>query len=342
MSLLQKIELNISSYFTYNNNINLYYLNIVTMPSKRNSKNNRSKTSKDYNKKKIYDDNDNDEFQNSEDEYELQSGGETESDVDVGVASDTSTIDIDPDDEKDYVEEEDDKYDPVNENEEIEDPDEETDIDEMGEKEEEKEEIEEIEEMEAPVEAEEGEYVQEAKPCHLKNLNKDFIVLDEDDSNIYGKMESKKINDEDRESDPIMTYYEMVRVIGTRAQQFNFGAQPLVKGLESMHSAKMAYLELISKMTPFIIRRHLPGKKYEDWKIEELEIIHSITDSFFVPENFDWNSLMKQADELNKLSENSRIISKSSGSKKSSSKKSSSKKSSSKKSSSKKSGSKKN
>lgn len=137
------------------------------------------------------------------------------------------------------------------------------------------------------------------KSCYLKNLNKDFIVMDEDDSNIYGKMEYKKIPDNERETDPIMTYYEMVRIIGLRAQQFDFGAKPLIKGIEGMHTAKMAYLELIAKMTPFIIRRPLPGKKYEDWRIDELEIIRQINDKYFVPDNFDMASLMKYTSKLN-------------------------------------------
>lgn len=94
-----------------------------------------------------------------------------------------------------------------------------------------------------------------------------------------------------------MTYYEMVRVIGVRAQQFNYSAKPLVKGIDHLPSQKMAYLELISKMTPFVIKRILPGKKYEEWRISELRIVHVITDDFFLPGNFDWDALMRNADD---------------------------------------------
>lgn len=185
-------------------------------------------------------------------------------------------LDIDPDDEVDYDTNEDDKYDPVNEGDELEDPDEETDVEETGE-----------------VEADE-EYV-ETKTCHYKNLEKDFIYPDEDDSAIYSKLEYRKISDDERETDPIMTYYEMVRIIGTRAQQFSLGAKPLIKGPKGLHPAKLAYLELTSKMTPYIIRRHLPGKKYEEWRVDELEIVHKIDDDFFVPENFDWKMPSKNS-----------------------------------------------
>ena len=269
------------------------------MPSKH-------KSLKSKKKKYSNDDNDDEEtFQNSEDEYaaqsesdeESQSGGEApDVDPESELDNDNSNLDIDPDDEKDPIE--DDKYDPVNETEEdLEDPDEETDIDEDVVDEGDEGEVEEV--VEAEGEGAEGEgFVAEARQCHLKNLNKDFIVLDEDDSNIYGKMESKKIPKEERISDPVMTYYELVRIIGTRAQQFNLGAEPLVKGIEHLHPAKMAYVELISKMTPYIIRRHLPGKRYEEWEVGELDIIHSITDDFFVPENFDWNTFMIDVNEI--------------------------------------------
>ena len=255
---------------------------------------------------------DEEEPYNSEDDYasesdndesSSQSGGDTDVEPNPESEPDTdnSSIDIDPDDEKDPNE--DDRYDPINENEELEDVDEETDIDDekVDEDVEDVEEAGDIDEEGADADAVGDEdFAAETKPCHLKNLNKDFMVLDEDDSNMYAKMEYKKIEEQDRETDSIMTYYEMVRIIGTRAQQFNLGAEPLVKGLEGLHPAKMAYVELISKMTPFIIRRHLPGKKYEEWRIDELDIIHEISDDFFVPEKFDWDALMSQVSEINK------------------------------------------
>lgn len=124
------------------------------------------------------------------------------------------------------------------------------------------------------------------KGCYLKNIEEDVIFVDEDDSRNYSKMEYRKVEDKNRISGSNMTYYEMVRVIGTRAQQFNQGAVPLVKGIENLPPPQMAYIELMKKMTPFIIRRNLPGKLYEEWKISELDIIHEISDDFFVSKNF--------------------------------------------------------
>jgi DNA-directed RNA polymerase subunit K/omega len=273
------------------------------MPKKNNKSTPKSSKKKVFTKnneddEESWESSESEEYQSQVDDAneddELQSGGEeTESELD----SDNDHPDIDPDDEKDYDKDDDGEYDPVDENEELEDPDKEPDIE--DEQEEEAEEAaEEEEEGEAEIEGEvegeaEGEeYTGDTKPCHMKNLDKDFIVLDEDDSNMYGKMEYKKIPDEDRDTDPIMTYYEMVRIIGTRAQQFNYDAPPLINGIDNLHPAQKAYIELMAKKTPFIIRRHLPGKKYEEWRVDELDIIHKITDDFFVPENFDINQFI--------------------------------------------------
>jgi len=253
------------------------------------------------------------EFQNSEEEYAESEESELNSDDDQfggdsidgeypkanELDTDSTSLEIDPDDEQDQDDNEDDQYDPINESEELEDPDQETDIEDEIE---EKEMDEEMEEMdEAPeLEDDQEDFAQDSRQCHMKNLNKDFIILDEDDSSMYGSMEWKKVPDEERESDNILTYYEMVRIIGTRAQQFSLGARPLVQGIDNLHPAKMAYVELISKMTPFIVQRFLPGKKYEEWRIDEMEIIHEISDNFFVPENFDYDAFMRKAAEVHK------------------------------------------
>ena len=248
------------------------------MPSKRGAskteKNKKSSSKKNIDKKsnhnekeeEIEDFYDSAEFANSEDNYKSEeseeseeskepiSGGDSEEPEtqENELGDDDATHELDVDDEKDPNE--DDKYDPIDGVEEVEDSDEEI------EKEDDDEQAAEDEVVEGEVE-DEADIPAEAKTCYLKKLNKDFIVLDEDDSNIYGKIEHKKVADEDRITDDVMTYYEMVRIIGTRAQQFNFGSQPLVKGLEGLHPAKMAYLELLAKMTPFIIRRLFAWKK---------------------------------------------------------------------------------
>lgn len=217
---------------------------------------------------------DDNEAVNSEDEYR-QIGGEDDRSVSE-LGSDTEDLDIDPDDEADPIA--DDKYDPVNENEDLEDPSEKSEASSS--------ENEEAEDSKETFENDNEDLITESSStCHLKNLINDTIIVDEDDSTAYGKMEYKRIANENRITDSTMTYYEMVRIIGVRSQQFNFGAVPLVQNVNHLNPAKMAYVELMAKMTPFIIRRNLPNKFYEEWHVSELDIVHPINDSFFVPTN---------------------------------------------------------
>lgn len=128
--------------------------------------------------------------------------------------------------------------------------------------------------------------------CYAGSSGTDYLEID-DAPEILS--DSIKLEGDDRVTRPIMTYYELVRLIGTRAQQFNLGATPLIDGLIGLPVQKMAYLEIMAHMSPVILRRPLPNNKYEDWKLEELLIPHIITDDFFLPGEFDWDSLMSYA-----------------------------------------------
>jgi len=237
----------------------------------------------DHNEEELVNSDDEDMEQSEETDDENQFGGDDSED------NADDHLDVDPDEEAaDYNEEDDGEYDPVQQ-EELADEDAEIENeDEVEDLEQEEFEGEEIEDI---GEAEDGAVP--TKVCHVKNLNKE-IIADGDDSSQYAKLDYVRIADSERITDPILSYYELVRVLGTRAQQFNFGAEPLVNGVTGMHPAKIAYVELIAKMTPFIIRRHLPGKKYEEWKIDELEQIHQVDDDFFVPENLDLSKFSKK------------------------------------------------
>jgi DNA-directed RNA polymerase subunit K/omega len=134
---------------------------------------------------------------------------------------------------------------------------------------------------------EEGDdYNVKSKRCYLSGLDSNSIVID-DDSNVYEKMVSTRIPDDKRTTGPEMTIYEVARVVGNRAQQFNRGALPLIDGVDDLIPTQKAYIELITKQTPMIIQRRLPGKRYEEWKIEEMDIIHRLTDEYFLPQGFD-------------------------------------------------------
>ncbi len=78
----------------------------------------------------------------------------------------------------------------------------------------------------------------------------------------------------DRISINRMTKYEFVRLLGTRTKQLAMGAKPMIKNVQGLSSKEIAILELKNNTTPLIIKRPLPNKKYEIWKIDELQKDH--------------------------------------------------------------------
>ena len=73
---------------------------------------------------------------------------------------------------------------------------------------------------------------------------------------------------------PILTKYERTRILGQRAAQLNSGAQPLVPVPTGvLQGYVIAELELKSKKIPFIIRRPLPNRGSEYWRVSDLELL---------------------------------------------------------------------
>lgn len=82
------------------------------------------------------------------------------------------------------------------------------------------------------------------------------------------------IIDELHKTIPILTKYEKTRILGIRAKQINDGAKPFIKIDETMIDGYLIALkELEQKKIPFIIRRPLPNRGSEYWKIDDLELI---------------------------------------------------------------------
>lgn len=122
------------------------------------------------------------------------------------------------------------------------------------------------------------EYVEEgdiASNAELKeNVDEEEECYFEYDSviNEYEKLgKPTQVPDDERITLPKLTKYEMVRVLGIRAQQISVGAKSLVKNIEGKSPIEIAIYELKNKMTPFKIRRPLPNNTYEIWKIKELD-----------------------------------------------------------------------
>lgn len=77
---------------------------------------------------------------------------------------------------------------------------------------------------------------------------------------------------------PYFTDYELVALIGIRAQQIADGARPLVS-LEGMITSdpdfvrQVAEAEVKQKKLPFIVHRRLPTGTSEYWSASELSIL---------------------------------------------------------------------
>ena len=71
---------------------------------------------------------------------------------------------------------------------------------------------------------------------------------------------------------PLMNKFERAKILGVRAQMLSSGANPLVKPPYSDNCYDIALRELKEKKIPLIIRRYLPDKTFEDWRIEDLII----------------------------------------------------------------------
>lgn len=220
------------------------------------------------------DDTDDTDDENDEDDDNESIYSETES---IGGADDDyDPSEHDPEDiNDDEVDHEDDEIN--NENVDEDDDDDDNDND--------NEEYEEDEEIELDIE---GEI--DIEKCSSKKASKDATILqyNNDDNHLYGDIKWVLLEGNDRITEKYLYLYEMARVLGERTQQLIRNAPPLIEldeTTENLEPPKIAYLELMHKKIPFIIRRYLPGKKYEHWSLDELEITHDITEEYFVDPN---------------------------------------------------------
>lgn len=89
-----------------------------------------------------------------------------------------------------------------------------------------------------------------------------------DAKNIYKQPIEVAMNQ--RTTDPYMTHYEKIRILGIRSKQISMGAKEMVKYDGIISAVELAKHELNNKTTPLVIKRVLPNNTYELWKISEL------------------------------------------------------------------------
>jgi len=116
----------------------------------------------------------------------------------------------------------------------------------------------------------------ETKECEIEKIIEDDIdFFNQDES---GDLAPEKlivyVKGAGRITNPRMTRYEMVRIIGERTKQLTMGAKPLVKNFQDLSYEDIAVAELKLNMTPFKIKRPLPNNKVEIWEIKELDKKH--------------------------------------------------------------------
>ena len=116
-------------------------------------------------------------------------------------------------------------------------------------------------------------------------LRENYIVENHAESKAHNYEEVKALSrvvrdgrgiivDPLHKTNPILTKYEMTRVLGQRAKQLDSGAKAFVKvPLNVIDGYFIAMLELEQKKIPFIIKRPLPNGGVEYWNVSDLEVL---------------------------------------------------------------------
>ena len=114
----------------------------------------------------------------------------------------------------------------------------------------------------------------------LEDIKSDNSIYDDDDTDIFDQINPEielkrnlRVPDNERITNPKLTKYEKVRLLGTRAKQISDGSKIFIKSKKVRNAMDIAELELEHKVIPLKIKRPLPNGKYEIWSIKELEIV---------------------------------------------------------------------
>jgi DNA-directed RNA polymerase I, II, and III subunit RPABC2 len=210
---------------------------------------------------------------------ETEEKSDTESET-GSVSDDSETESISTIDEIDPNEEPEDEYEKHDEQEEG-DPDVETELEEVDEPE---------------VATEYNEDAELEKTIESDDEEEDDCLYQYDD--LVDERDTERqpilIEKADRTTDPQMTHYERVRVLGIRAKQIAMDSEVMAKYDGNLGAVELAKYELNYKTTPLIIKRSLPDNTYELWKVSELnideddtkQIIAELNESFKSNKNF--------------------------------------------------------
>jgi DNA-directed RNA polymerase subunit K/omega len=91
---------------------------------------------------------------------------------------------------------------------------------------------------------------------------------------VHEKLHVKGPNDPHHTTYPLLTRYEMTKIISFRASQIANGASPYILVPEGVTDAyHIAKMELKAKRLPYILKRPLPNGTFEYWRIADLLLI---------------------------------------------------------------------
>ena len=131
------------------------------------------------------------------------------------------------------------------------------------------------------VESDDEEYLQKFDTSNIfDNINKyhpECFTANSDEIEALSQIirEGNTIIDKNHMTNPILTKYEMTKILGQRTKQLNSGCKPYIDVPNNIiDSYLIAQMELKAKKIPVIIRRPISNQKSEYWKLEDLEQIY--------------------------------------------------------------------
>lgn len=116
---------------------------------------------------------------------------------------------------------------------------------------------------------------------YLKNCYSKYVEEEDDEIDLENINSNFNLIQHEKISKNFMTRYEFVRLIGTRTNQLENGAKPLIKDPGNMKFSEIALHEIKTKVLPLIIERPVPNSEPEKWKVKDLiipeELIEELT-----------------------------------------------------------------
>ena len=84
-----------------------------------------------------------------------------------------------------------------------------------------------------------------------------------------GEIKIRKIKDNYRQTNNILTKYEKARVLGIRSLQLSLNFKPMIK-TDISDTYEIAKIELKNKIIPLKIKRYINKYEYEEWNVNDL------------------------------------------------------------------------